>query len=136
MLGNSEAIFRLNNFGLRKKKRIDLGSETSRTDANRSISPNAYFNTTQSSIQRDHNITTDSANTLSTQNALSKSNHTLDESAAKKGASKYIWDYASEYDFKNHKEEARARMFSEIKSSSWNEVGLGPFIQTFHKEKA
>ena len=136
VLGNSEAIFRVNNSGLRKKKRIDPGSLTNRSEANRSISPGSFFNTTQSSVQRDHNTTAESVDNLPLNNTLIKLNRTLEEPAAKKGASQYIWDYEAEYHFKTHKEEARARMFKEIKSSSWNEAGLGPFIQTSHKEKA
>lgn len=47
--------------------------------------------------------------------------------------SQYIWDYEAESEFREHKEQARARMFNDIKSSSWLEVGMGPFIQMSHK---
>ena len=47
--------------------------------------------------------------------------------------SQYYWDFEAEGEFKTHREESRARLFNNIKSSSWNEVGLGPFIQVSHK---
>lgn len=131
VLGHSEAIFKVNNAGRRKRNQIHLGLN----DTTRSTSPRTFiFNTTQSSVQRDHNTTTESATELlPIQNALSKMNRTVDGAGINEGPSKYVWDYEAEIDFKDHKEEARARMFNEIKSSSWNEVGLGPFIRESYK---
>ena len=46
-----------------------------------------------------------------------------------------IWDWRAESDFQYHKEQAQALFSKEVKSSSWNEVSLAPFIQASQREE-
>lgn len=134
VLGNNEAIFKINKT-FHKKKRLASQGEGIRPETARSASSGTFTFTSQSSVRRDRHNTTSTSDAYALQAAINKMNATTDRSGVNEGASQYIWDHEAEYDFKDHKEEARARMFNNIKSSSWNEVGLAPFIQKSQKEE-
>jgi len=141
VLGNNEAIFRLGKTH-RHRKKAEVSTSLSRPDSARSLNApgsarSYYFNTSRLSVPKlnqTQNIST-ASDPYGLQKSIPKINLTGGGDASVNDESQYTWDYHAEREFKHHKEEARARMFNEIKSSSWNEVGLGPFIQVSHKEE-
>lgn len=143
VLGSSEAIFKA---GKAYRKRMiqqkRQGGSYNRSDSFQTLhSPRSSTGgplnlTTARSLQTSRSQANFMSGTTSPYGLQIPQTAHTEESVNRDQASQYIWDYEAENDFKSHKEDARARLFHHIKSSSWNEVGLAPFIQISHKEES
>ena len=62
-------------------------------------------------------------------------NHSTQDTIEENIQTSYVWDGIAERVFKDHKGEARSRMYRDVKSSSFNELALSPFIVASHIEE-
>ena len=142
VLGNNDSIFKIGRaYRMRKKLQKSQQGSFAHPDSTCSFhSPKGSsvfsFNAFQSPRQSKDFTQTLTLNTEpATGESFSRQYKLPTESESVTTDSHYFWDHGAESEFREHKEQARARLFNNIKSSSWIEVGLGPFIEVSHKKE-